>query len=72
MAMPNGGMFVSPVLRGTLSSSSLYFLSSDILACNERSFDLCRCLKEWGHLKHRRWSIGGVRDGTICAMVSTH
>jgi hypothetical protein len=36
---------------GAISSSWLSFLSSDILACYERSFHLSRCLKEWGQLK---------------------
>jgi hypothetical protein len=35
---------------GAISSSWLSFLSSDILACYERSFHLSRCLKEWGQL----------------------
>jgi len=35
---------------GAISSSWLSFLSSDILACYERSFHLSRCLKEWVQL----------------------
>src|SRR5258708_4348118 len=35
---------------GGIYSSWLSFLSSDILACNERSCHLSRCLKEWVQL----------------------
>jgi tetratricopeptide (TPR) repeat protein len=40
----------------------LSFLSSDILACNERSFHLSRCLEEWGQLKlPGAWLASGLR-----------
>ena len=38
---------------GGIFSSWCSFLSSDILACNERSFHLSRCLKEWDQLYYR-------------------
>src|SRR5277367_3730818 len=39
---------------GAFSSSWFSFLLSDILACNERSFHLSRCLEEWGQLRVHR------------------
>jgi hypothetical protein len=50
---------------GGISSSWLSFLSSDILACNERSCHLSSCLKEWVQLFLHRARYGLVLDVSV-------
>jgi hypothetical protein len=50
---------------GAISSSWLSFLSSDILACYERSFHLSRCLKEWGQLTCRHFLLPTRCDANL-------